>query len=436
MTEAISAKNRRSTDFKVSYPTLPNIDTVPQSVQIRQEMGKHDIAVLEFRNVHEGMFKNLKTGVPIQITWNQGPLSRTLFAYVSHVSRETVAQKKNYFRVHCVGGSFPLKKRTTKVYKKKTVTEVAREIAKEHGLKFVGESHSRRFDQLTISGHSQWEWLQEQGKRIGYGVMVDGMNLVFKPIDKLLNQSISNSPVMSSFDTTIPMGTLFEDRTLDFFEVLNGENIEHGQELRTVKSVGGVNPVTGRSFTSKKDPKKAGRSIRRNVSDSLFNETVHTQVVNDSVSAQHAAEGKAQLARLNLPANVRGQGDPRLKPWAPVKITGTGSETDGVWVVNSVTHFLGSVGTYFVEMLVSTDGLGTSTVNNGAGVNSAHNTSMNGTIDIAVALKKQDVRVSPATVRLSSKNGKNGVQVESRQGFKRTPTVWKSREVGPRRVTR
>lgn len=436
MTEPPAAKYRRSNAFKVSYPTLPNIQTVPQSVQIRQEMGKHDIAVLEFRNVHEGMFKNLKTGVPIQISWTQGTLSTTLYAYVTHVSRETVAQKKNYFRVHCVGGSFPLKKRSTKVYKKKTVTEVAREIAKEHGLKFVGENHSRRFDQLAISGHSQWEWLQEQAKRIGYGVMVEGMTLVLKPIDKLLNQSISNSAVMSTFDSTIPMGVLFEDRTLDFFEVLNGENIEHGEELRAVKSVGGVNPITGRSFTSKKDPKTSGRSIRKNVSDSLFEETVHSQVANDSISARHAAEGKAQLARLNLPASVRGQGDPRLKPWAPVKIVGTGDETDGVWVVNSVTHFLGSVGTYFVEMTVSTDGLGASTVNNSAGVNSANNRSMNGTVDIASALKKQNVRVSPATVRLSSKNGKSGVMVESRQGFKRTPALWKSKEVGPRRMSK
>jgi hypothetical protein len=232
------------------------------------------------------------------------------------------------------------------------------------------------------------------------------------------------------------MGVLFKDRTLDFFEVLNGENIEQGGELRAIKSVGGVNPITGRAFTSKKDPKTAGRAIRRNVSDTLFEETVQTQVANDSISAKQSAEGKAQLARLNLPANVRGQGDPRLKPWAPVKIVGTGEETDGVWVVNSVTHFLGSIGTYFVEMTVSTDGLGTSTLNNSAGINKANYTATNGTIDIELALKKQNVRVSPATVRLSSKNGKNGVMVESRQGFKRTPALWKSREVGPRRMSK
>lgn len=436
MSEEVSAKHRRSTSFKISYPTLPNIETIPQSVQIKQTMGNHDIAVLEFRNVHEGMFKALKTGVPVQITWTQDGISRTLYSYVSHVSKEAVAQRKNYFKVHCIGGSFPLKKRSTKVYKKKTITEVAQDIAKEHGLRFVGENHPRRFDQLAIAGHSQWEWLQEQAERIGYGVIVDGLNLVFKPIDKLINQSVSNAPVMSIFSSTIPMGTLFADRTLDFFEVLNGENIEMGAELRTVKSVGGVNPVTGRSFSSKKDPKTSGKGIRKNVSDTLFEETVHSQVANDSVSAGQAAEGKAQLARLNLPASVRGQGDPRLKPWSPVKITGTGEETDGIWVVNSVTHFLGSVGTYFVEMTVSTDGLGRSQVTSFGGTGSVGRPIANGTIDVSLALNNQDVNTSPSSVRLSTKSGKNGVAIESKQGFKRTPTVWKSTNVGPRKGIR
>lgn len=433
MSEVYSSKHRRGTSFKVVYPTLPNVTTVPHSIQIKQSMGTHDIAILEFRNTHEGMFKSLKTGVPLQITWSQGGLSRTLYAYVSHVSKEAVAQKKNYFKVYCVGGSFPMKKRSTNVYKKKTITQVAQEIAKEHGLRFVGENHPRRFDQLAIAGHSQWEWLQEQANRIGYGIMVDGLNLVVKPIDKLLNQSISNAAVMSIFDATIPMGSLFEDRTLDFFEVLNGENIEQGNELRTVKSVGGVNPMTGRSFSSKKDPKGAGKNIRKNVSDSLFEETVQSQVVNDSVSALQAAEGRAQMARLNLPANVRGQGDTRLKPWAPVRISGTGEETDGVWVINTVTHFLGSLGTYFVEMTVSTDGLGRSSVKSYSDSGSVGRGTTAGTIDVSLALNNQNVKVSPTSVRLSSKNGRNGVAVESKQGFKRTPTVWKASSVGPRR---
>jgi phage protein D len=434
MSDQVSAKHRRGTGFTVKYPTLPNILTVPHSIQIQQKMGHHDIAIMEFRVAHENMFKNLKTGVPVQITWNQDGLSRTLHAYVSHVAKDTIAQRKNYFRVHCIGGSFPLKKRTTKVYTKKTISDVARIIAKENGLKFVGENHPRRFDQLTMAGHSQWEWLQENAKKIGFGVMVDGLNLVFKPLDKLLNQSITAAATMSMFDSTVPMGTFFYDRTLDSIEVLNGENIEMGDELRTIKSVGGVNPVTGKSFNSKKNPKSVGKNIRKNVSDTLFNETVQTQVVNDSISAKHAAEGKAHLARLNLPASVKGQGDPRLKPWAPVNITGTGEDTDGVWVINSVTHFLGSVGTYFVEMVVSTDGLGTSRIASYGSAKSTSHRNPAGTIDVSLALKNQNVKVSPKSVRLSSKNGKKGVMVESKQGFNRTPTVWKAASIGPRRM--
>lgn len=434
MSSEVARKYRRGTYYTVSYPTLPNITSKPNSIQIEQKMGRHDIAILEFRTAHETMFKTLKTGVPVKITWNQNGVSRTLHAYVSHVSKESKAQLKSYFQVHCVGSSFPLKKRSTKVYKKKTITDVAREIAKEHGLKFVGENHPRRFDQLAVAGHSQWEWLQEQAQKIGYGVMVDGLNLVVKPIDKLLSQSISNAAVMSMTEPIVPLGAQVFERTLDTFEVLNGENIEQGENLRTIKSVGGVNPMTGRSFTSKKDPKTSGKNIRKNVSDSLFNETVHSQVVNDSVSAKQAAEGKAHLARLNLPATIKGQGDVRLKPWAPICVTGTGKETDGIWVINSVTHFLGSRGTYFVEMLVSTDGLGDSGIAKFKSSGGFSSATPNGTIDVALALSKQNVKSAPNSAALSGRNNKNGTLIESKQGFKRTPTVWKSSNVPARKA--
>lgn len=391
-------------------------------------MNHHDIVVLEFRTSSAANMHKLKTGVPVLLRWKQGGNSQTIHGYVTHVSAETVGQKKAKMKVYVVGGSYPLKARSTKIYKKKTIPEVAGLIAKQFGLKFAGETHGQQFNQIAISGHSFWEWLVEQADRIGFGLRVDNLSLVFKSIDKLIFQSISNAPVMSMFNIPQPIGALFLDRTLDYFEVQNGENIEQDDNLRTIKNIGGVNPLTGKPFTSKAQPKTVGKKTRKTVSDNLFDEFVVGLPVNDAASARLTALGAAQKARFNIPAVVKGQGDPRMKPYSTVYINGTGSETDGFWVIETVTHFLGFKGTYDVEMLVRTDGVGQPVASMPAPFGGS-----TGLIDVVAAL--EDGGISGSSIRNEATLvSKSELFQEGNQGFTRTPARWKSNNIGPRKV--
>jgi phage protein D len=425
MSKYLVSKYRRSTTFSIKFPTVPSIKVKPNSIDIIQKMGSHDVLTIEYLTSSEKVFKVLKTGVPVVASWKQGTQSRTIHAYVSHVEKTTTSQRRVLFKIRCIGASYPLKERSNKVFKNKTITEAVSWIARKHGLKFVGESHPRRFAQLTISGHSYWEWIQEQAARIGYGAMMDGVTLVFRPLDKLLDQSISNSAVLSSFNNQLPSGTLFLDKTLDHFEVLNGENIEANRVLRTNKSVAGVNPLTNRAFSSKQNPKVLGKNLRAKVGDVLFEEHMSSQVVNDMASSKHTAVASAALARLNIPAKARAQGDPRLKPFSPVYIDGTGIETDGYWIINSVKHHINGKGVYTADLTLSTDGTGPNSKKRPAPRSSK------GLVDIAAALENKTITTNNSTVKLISKAE---VYIESSQGFNRTPSLWKANNEGPRRV--
>lgn len=433
-----SAKNRRGTEYKVVFPTLPNLTKQPNSIEVHQGMNKHDVIVLKFRTVSKTTAKLLKTGVPFTLKWTQLQKTRIIYGYVTHVSNETTGQKTAKMQVNAVGASFPLKQRSSKIHKKMTITEVASLIAKNHHLKFVGDPHPHKYDQLAVSGHSDWAWLTEHAKRIGYGLMIDGVTLVFKPLDKLLDQSVTNAPIMSMFNVPFPINNLFYDRTLDYFRVLSGENIEATDYQRAVKNTGGVNPQTGKSFTSKASPKKVGKNLRKKVSDVLFEEYMSNHVVNSGEAARLTAEGAAHLARLNLPAIAKGQGDPRLKPFAPVYITGINEEVDGYWIVNSVVHYLKFTGEYTVEMIVSTDGLGEPTDARSAVPAASTSISGKGMVDINAALNNQRIdstsslkNTTNSSVRLSTKDV---LFKEGDQGFNRTPTTWKANNTGPRKV--
>jgi hypothetical protein len=67
------------------------------------------------------------------------------------------------------------------------------------------------------------------------------------------------------------------------------------------------------------------------------------------------------MARLNMPAKVKCQGDPRIRPYGAVHVVGTGDLTDGYWVVKDAVHIFQKFGDYNIEMTVVTDGTGSNT---------------------------------------------------------------------------
>lgn len=440
-------KYRRGTKFRVDYPTLPTIKIQPREITLTQKQKKHDVLVVEYQSTSLKNAKLLKTGVPIKFSWKQGSRKMEWLGYVTQVNRKGGAQKAKPMKVYCVGSSYVLKQRKTKTYRNKTIPEVAAKIAKQNKLKFVGDTHSRRFEQLVISGHTQWKWLHEQADRIGFAVYVQGTTLYFQSLDKLLDKASADAPIFQIWDPAIPRSFNQLDRTLDYLDVMTGENVEDDSPSRTIKTVGGVNPVTGKSFTAKKSPKDSGKKIRKNVSAALFDEYNDEQVANTKLDAKNAAEGAAELARFNIPAKAFGQGDPRVGPYKLVYVEGSGQQTDGHWVVREAVHKFVYGGNYSVEMLVATDGTEENVVN----PRRKSSKSISGTINIPELLANNrafSVNPSDLTINLAIEQGagssgslssRTEVSGTSRlsirspilnqvntQGFARTPSFWET----------
>lgn len=439
MSEQLVGKFRRDTTFSVSFPTLPSLKVLPKYVDLIQKQYKHDVLILDYKTMSPKWIKLLKTGVPVKFTWKQGTRQKVWFGYISTVKRMNKARGLLPMQIHCTGASFVLKKRSNKTYKNKTIPEVAALIAKKNGLKFIGENHSRRFSQLSVSGHSQWEWLHEQARRIGYAMYIDGTNLVFRPIDKLIDAMSSDAPLFQYWDSQIPKSYHFLDRTLDGISILNGENVEDTMDARAIKTVSGVHPTTGKAFHASKSPSKTGKALRSKVSDTLFEEHQSHQVTSSSKEAKEAAEGAAHLARFNLPANANGQGDPRVRPYSLVYIQGLGEVSDGHWLVRSSHHKFKYGGDYLLEMKIATDGTEQNSKKSEPSIRRNDRVAV-GTVNLEQILSGlsafgagQSLRSlglgtqsksSEGTTRLSMKDPM--LTNVSNQGFDRTPTRWQT----------
>ena len=417
-----SFKYRRSTFYKVTFPTAPSLKAAPTSVELKQEKGSHDILTLKFKRPSAFWFQVLKTGTPVVFNWNQNGIVNAWAGYVNVVSKQTASQVEQEFKIVCVGTSYVLKTKSQRVFKNTTITEAVEVIAKEFNFRFVGVPTSRRFETLAIAGQSYWEWLQQQASRIGYTCMVKNGTLYFTPVDNLITRFISNSSVLAAEPVATPSDGKVFDRTLDSFTVLNSDYLDHNLlPQRTARVTSGVNPVTGQVFGASSSPNRHGTALRQKETPTLFS-AYSEEVVHSSTSARYAAYEEARAVQFSTVAHVIGQGDPRMHPYSTVLVQGTGTETDGYWVIASVTHTFAFTGQYSIEGRVMSDGLG-KTISTAVRKPDGNT---HGTVNLTTAalsgLRSNEAAATP--LRLISKTP---IYVESQQGFSQLGTVWSGR---------
>lgn len=357
-----SKKPRLGTTFTVEFPQLPTMTQRPYEVELIQKRGNHDILKLIFKQTGRELTEDIPTGLPVRFSWQQNRIQASWVGYVSYVSRSVLANRDGVMEVICIGSSFPLKKKETKVFSECSIPEAVRQLATEVGLEFVGDFSSRKFPQLIVAGQSYWSWIQEQANRLGYVAYVDGVTLYFQKIDTAVNHQQGSAPLFSLANNEIGLDSQgVNDRTLTTFKVLRGDYLETSDITRTSMSAGGVNPSTSQVVEWKTSPKDFAGS-RAAVSDVLFTTQRTDQATFSQKDSEELASNLAQLARFTMPAKVTGAGDYRCKPNSLILVQGTGKTTDGYWLVKEVTHSFNMYGMYTVELLVLSDGTGASTL--------------------------------------------------------------------------
>lgn len=415
---------RRGTRYSVSYPNLPSLVKKPAHVELRQNQYGHDVLIMKFLMSSDYWTSVLKTGEPVKFSWTNDKSTHEWYGYVNFVTQEYASQRQQEMEVHCVGSTFPMKNRIARTFTNKTIPEIAGILASENGFRFIGKNHPRRFETIQIANQSYWEWLVINAKKIGYGIVIKGMDLYYKPLDDLIDQSMQDVPFLVSYGTQLPTNSMLMDRTLNYLKVYSGDYLENNQHKRSSKLVGGVNPFTGKAFTVSSTPANTGVSLRSELSDVLFSENHSEQVSNDAFSANLLAEGLANLARFSIPAKIRCQGDSRIRPFSPVYVQGTSPMTDGYWLVKEVIHRFALIGDYEIEMTVLSDGFGkvneTEVRKDFSGVI--------GTIDVEQVLANRQPITTASDVVLDNKGN---LYKEIGHGFLRTPARWKALNIEP-----
>jgi len=350
---------RINTSFSVTYPEFAAITLQPYQIVLHQEERSHDVAILKYQIFSNFFFKALKTGTPVSFSWRNSPKNKgTFVGHVVKVKRLKAAQAQQELEIHCVASSFALKQTKNNTWKNKTASDIVQDIGKQTKLKTVVTPNSTKFTQISQYGKSYWEFLNELAFKIGYVMYVKDATLYFQDIDEVIDKQVGSIPLLN-FETEFapPFHSPIE-RTLDKFEPIVSDMVEDDDQPRkSNKLLSGIDPITAKVYGSKKAP-TSSRGLKKAQSEIIFDDNTSFDVTNSKMFADSLAKGKADRARMSMPAKFSGQGDSRIRPYGVVEISGIDETTDGYWLVRSVTHTMNKVGHYQCEGVLVTDGRG------------------------------------------------------------------------------
>lgn len=411
-----SVQDRLGTRLSVNFPDFPSFDIPPRNFRLYQEAGKHDIMEIMFGQFSEFYFKTLKTGVPVQVTWSTDKAKGNFYGYVHHVSHATQNTNQRPVIIHAVGSSFPLKEGGNKIWLKKTAPDIVSELAKEVKLKPVVTPDKNIFPQQSLSGHTRWEKISELANRIGYVFQVVGTELHFHPLDKMVTNFMDTMPIMAFGSSYSGPYDAILSQTLDKFVPHIGDHFDQDLHSRKDKTISGIDPYTGRPYSVTASPSKVGVKLRNTTKEPLFSQTLPTSVTGSKMMAETLAKAHATLSKFSMHAEGSGQGDPRIAPYKTIDVRGTGSTTDGYWVIKSVSHFVSSDGRYLVDFTCMSDG----TDGNKIGVNRPQYADSIPIVPISTSARP----TKPTSVRL-----RNNVKLISQTGagYKVNPRRWEGK---------
>lgn len=407
----------RENDFNVMFPDYPSLEIMPYKLEIIQFMGNHDIVKLHFADTVPLLLEGIATGAPVIVKWANDKVSGTFFGYKADGAFKSSIVRKRRTVLTCIGASYPLKENANKIWRNKTAPEIVTEIANFFNLKPVVTPHPIRWGQQSMVGQSYWEKVRELADRVGYAVQMQGSELHFHPIDKMIDRFLTSMPVMALLDSGAGFDTTYEGRTLEYFEPTIGDYNETVKHKRTEKTIKGVDPLTGKIYGSKASPNIVGKKIKNKTKDPLFSQFETSTVTGSKAMAESISNAKADMSRFSITAIGYGQGDPRVSPWRTIDIRQSEDSASGLWVVKSATHTLTRNYRYYVEFECVTDGTGEQT--SGSRVSRG---SQAATVNLADALEFGTTGANASTTL----NSQSLIINEANTGYKVTPRRWEA----------
>jgi hypothetical protein len=338
----------------VTFEDAVNVPNRVYSATLYQKNYEHEMMSIVFKN-WDMNYDSIKPGLPVSVQIRGTTSKRNFYGYVHHIEPNRTPGKA-FTEVVLIGGSFPLKQASQKVYRDHTADQVVRDLALKHGLSYFGVSHPRVFEQVSHAGTTDWQLLVRLAKQIGYTLRTQNTEIYFEPTMEDFKNYRDEASVFIMREEGSPAGS-----TLYSFKPIISESLSFdGDDMKAAHAVQGVDRIgkTPMSITKKKRPANS-RAIAQYEMFDRFNTGI---VAPNPEVAAYEAEAADLRASFPYRASAIVLGEPDLRPNMPIYLEGIGSTYSGYWVILGTQHRIieteRDVFSYVTELYLGADSLG------------------------------------------------------------------------------
>jgi uncharacterized protein len=220
-----------------------------------------------------------------------------------------------------------LRGRQTKSFLKMKDSEIASEIARSRGLTAKVTDSKVKLEYILQHSQTDWEFLQERAKRIGYEVAIENKTLHFRPHQNT-QAKVLTLTYGGDLEEFLPrLSTLNQVQQLE----VRGWIPKDKKEIVGKAGVGKEGGTMGGKTAGTKAVKKA------------FGESSYT-IVNQPVSSKAEADQMAlgqfqDMAIAYISGEGTCQGNPDLRAGKVIEIAGVGKRFSGLYYITNTEHY-------------------------------------------------------------------------------------------------
>lgn len=219
-----------------------------------------------------------------------------------------------------------LRGRKTRSFTQMKDSDIARQIARERGLTLTGKDTQVKQEYVLQNNQTDWDFLQDRAKRIGYEVVVENKTLSFREHQNKTQKVLTLSRKEDLIEFSPRLSTMNQ---ADWVKV-QGWNPKQKQVIVGTAKVGNETTMMGGSTSGPKAVRRAyGQAVNSIVNQPLMSQAEADQIAlgqfNDMALSYITGEGICQ-------------GRTDLRAGKVIEITGVGKRFSGLYYVTSTNH--------------------------------------------------------------------------------------------------
>lgn len=242
---------------------------------------------------------------------------------LSSIDRTTITIR-GYDRSHKMN-----RERKTKTYLNVKDSDLAQQLAQASGLTASVDATQLVYPYLMQANQTDWEFISERAKRIGYRLYVEDRTLHFK-------LPTSSPPVETQLEWGMELGR-FRPRMSTVEQV--SEVKVYGWDPKKKSKIMGVANSPTNILQNRRDNGKSGGSSASAAHSKSGKESITTYPVLNQSEAEKVAKALLDNREGNfIQAEAEAGGDPNIRAGSAVRIKGVGARFGGKYLVTRAIH--------------------------------------------------------------------------------------------------